>query len=101
MVLVVVDKVLVYIRKFSRDLYFANFSFRNYSRFLEFKNDYLNNLNSYLKLGVFNISENFEFARQRIREYKRKLSSREYIRIYTNIIETICSNCGGLGSDSK
>ena len=69
MVLVVVDKVLVYIRKFSRDLYFANFSFRNYSRFLEFTSDYLNNLNSYLKLGVFNISENFEFAWQRILEY--------------------------------
>ena len=51
------------------DLYFANFSFPNYSRFLEFASDYLNNLNSYLKLGVFNISENFEFARQQIREY--------------------------------
>ena len=54
---------------FSCDLYFANFSFLNYSRFFEFASDYLNNLNSYLKLGVFNISENFEFARQRFREY--------------------------------
>ena len=46
-----------------------NFSFPNFSRFLELASDYLNNLNSYLKLGVFNISENFEFARQQIREY--------------------------------
>ena len=35
---------------------FREFSFPNYSRFLEFASDYLNNLNSYLKLGVFNIS---------------------------------------------
>ena len=37
--------------------------------FLEFASDYLKNSNSYLKLGVFTISENFEFARQQIREY--------------------------------
>ena len=54
---------------FLRDLYFADFSFPNYSRFLEFLSDYFNHLNSYLKLGVFNISENFEFERQQIREY--------------------------------
>ena len=45
------------------------FSFPNNSRFLEFASDYLNNLNSYQKLCVFNISEKFEFAKQRIREY--------------------------------
>ena len=46
-----------------------NFSFPNYLRFFEFVSDYLYNLNSYLKLVVFNISENFEFARKRIRKY--------------------------------
>ena len=34
-----------------------------------------------IKSIVTSISENFEFARQPIREYKRKLSSREYFRI--------------------
>ena len=54
---------------FSCDLCFVNFSFPNYSRFLELASNYVNNLNSYLKLGVFNISENFELTRQQIREY--------------------------------
>ena len=39
--------------------------FLNYSRFLEFASDYLNNMKSYLKLGVFNICENFDFARNK------------------------------------
>ena len=51
------------------DLYFTNLSLPNISRFLEFASDYLNNLNIYLKLGVFNNSENFEFVRQQIRQY--------------------------------
>ena len=55
--------------KLSRDLYFANFSFLNYSRVLEFASEYSINLNSNLEIGVLNISENFEFARQRIRQY--------------------------------
>ena len=53
-------------------------------RFFEFASDYLNNLNSYLKLCVFNIRQNFEFTRQQFREYQRKLSSREHFRIYSN-----------------
>ena len=59
-----------------------NFSFLNYSRFLEFASDYLNNLNSYLKLGVFKISKNFEFARTLNSPILAKLSSREHFRIY-------------------
>ena len=38
---------------------------------------------SYLKSGVFNISENFEFKRHRICENLRKLSSREHFRIHS------------------
>ena len=49
--------------EFSCDLFFANFSFRNNSRFLEFVSEVMYNFNSYLKLGVFNISKNFEFGR--------------------------------------
>ena len=50
-------------------LSFAIFSFLNYSLDLEFASEYAINLNSNSKICAFNISVNFEFARQRIREY--------------------------------
>ena len=55
--------------KFSRDLYFAIFSFLNYSRVHEFARKCSIKSNSYLNIGVFIIGKNFEFARQGIREY--------------------------------
>ena len=45
------------------------FSFLNYSQVLEFPGEYLITIYRYLNKGAFNISENFEFARQQIREY--------------------------------
>ena len=43
---------------------FVNFLFPNYLRVLEFVSEYLINYKSNQDIGVFNISENFEFARQ-------------------------------------
>ena len=60
---------VLWIQKFLHDLYIVNFYFSNYSRVLEFASQYWINYNSYLKICVNNISENFEFMRQRIREY--------------------------------
>ena len=41
---------------------FVNFLFLNYSRVLEFVSKYSINYKSNLDIGVFNFSENFEFA---------------------------------------
>ena len=61
--------MILWIRTFSCDLYFANVSFLNDSRVLEFANEYLIGFYRYINIGVFNISENFEFPWQRIREF--------------------------------
>ena len=51
----------------------------NYSQVLEFAREYLINQNNYLNIGLLHHRENFEFVRQRICEYKRKLSSRKQL----------------------
>ena len=61
-----------------QDLYFANFYFRTNHKFLNLRaNTRLN-----LKIGVFNISGNFEFARQRILRIFAKI---KFSRIHPNL----------------